>query len=69
MNVRFDNNNVILKGSINLNELETILEKYIEIHVLCKKCDNPETTLRLSKNKKEYVKDCIACGERCRYLI
>jgi translation initiation factor 5 len=60
------NVNIIKKDSICIRKIETqqnienILEEYIEKEILCKKCNNPEFTL--IKDKKNTTKTCKACG-------
>jgi translation initiation factor 5 len=60
------NVNIIKKEGIFIRKVETqqdienILEEYIQKEVLCKKCKNPEFTL--NKDKKKIIKTCKACG-------
>ena len=53
-------NRYIINGSHNINELNSVLDKFIELYILCKQCRNPETLLNVSK-EKIYLK-CKACG-------
>lgn len=49
-----------LRGTIfTIKQIEDILECYIEKHVLCSICQNPET--EILKNKRR----CKACGNIC----
>jgi translation initiation factor 2 beta subunit (eIF-2beta)/eIF-5 len=47
------NNQIVINGNFTVDQLETILESYIEDHVVCSTCGNPETT---SAGR------CLACG-------
>lgn len=46
-----------LKGKVSRCQLDDAIESYIEKHVLCKKCGNPETI------PEKEGKKCKACGE------
>mmetsp|Transcript_11305 Transcript_11305/g.42356 ORF Transcript_11305/g.42356 Transcript_11305/m.42356 type:complete len:407 (+) Transcript_11305:119-1339(+) len=54
-----------LNGLYTTEELEAIVESFIEKFVLCKACGNPETTIKVvGKGSKASVKlKCAACGK------
>gem|GEM_PF-1717156 len=55
-----DNNGCIIRGRCDVEQLAVILNKYIDIYVLCDQCNNPETALH---NKVDYIAaKCAACG-------
>ena len=51
-----------LNGHYSVNELRVALYKFIELYVLCKACDNPETVVYASKTKRAVNIVCKACG-------
>lgn len=53
-------NRYIITGKHDLDELCNRLDKFIETFVLCKKCKNPETIIKIKKQDM-YLK-CKACG-------
>jgi translation initiation factor 2 beta subunit (eIF-2beta)/eIF-5 len=59
-NITKKNNTYIINKIITKNEIEDILEEYIELFILCKSCLNPEFSK--TKTKKEEIRICKACG-------
>jgi translation initiation factor 5 len=56
------NNKYIVNGKHSAEDLAVVLDQFIERYVLCKKCRNPETELRV---KGESIQqNCKACGKR-----
>lgn len=51
-------NKSTINKEVNLSDLESKLFMYIEKHVLCETCGNPETVIDKVKKKKT----CKACG-------
>jgi translation initiation factor 5 len=51
-----------LGGIYKLVYLQEILQELINDYILCKKCDNPETKLRLKSSGKSVSMKCAACG-------
>ncbi len=49
-----------LKGEFNIDTLDNVLHKYIQIFVLCKDCDLPSTFYKVRKTNIKKV--CSACG-------
>jgi len=54
------NNKAIISKVVKISDIEPILFSYIDIYVLCKTCDNPETVIE--EEKKVLSKICYACG-------
>lgn len=62
----FDYKNGVLttfKKDLTKQTLQEAIFQYIEKHVLCKKCRNPETEYKEIKKKTFMV--CKACGHNC----
>jgi translation initiation factor 5 len=57
---KINQNGLIVRGKHNAEQLAIILDKYIEIYVLCSKCNNPETILHIKPDK--IISKCKACG-------
>jgi len=55
-NVFIKNNETTLKGFFTHEQLDQLIEEYIETNVLCNVCGNPETFIQDKK------KICKACG-------
>jgi len=55
-NVFIKNNETTLKGSFTREQLDQLIEEYIEANVLCDVCGNPETFIQDKR------KICKACG-------
>jgi translation initiation factor 5 len=53
--------NMIINGNYTQPYLTQILNKYIELYVLCEQCNIPEVRLTLNKNKK-VIGMCDSCG-------
>lgn len=53
-------NKAILKGTFRREDLQKLLDQFIEKFVLCPRCHLPEITYRLKR--KELISDCKACG-------
>lgn len=53
-------NGIFIKKIESADNLEEIIEEYIEKEILCKKCNNPEFNIDIQKKKK--YKICKACG-------
>lgn len=51
-----------LKAKLNQSEIETLIEQYIEKHILCSVCRLPEIVIEPSSNKLVY--QCQACGNQ-----
>jgi translation initiation factor 5 len=51
----------IINGKFTAKELQDLLDEFIKKFVLCTKCENPETKLRIT-SKKQIESKCIACG-------
>jgi len=60
-NFDLKNDRYIVNGEHDANKLQDILDGFIKKFVLCPACDNPETTLTLSKRQSIHGK-CKACG-------
>lgn len=56
-----DHDSYIVNGSHNEHVLKEILQKFIEMFVLCANCRLPETDLKLKKNG-DINQQCNACG-------
>eukprot|EP01125_Pyxidicula_operculata_P003122 TRINITY_DN1337_c0_g1_i1.p1 TRINITY_DN1337_c0_g1~~TRINITY_DN1337_c0_g1_i1.p1 ORF type:complete len:327 (+),score=46.32 TRINITY_DN1337_c0_g1_i1:24-1004(+) len=55
------NDKFSIGGNRDLKELNDILDKYIDIYVLCQVCGNPETIMAVGKRNIKL--NCRACGE------
>jgi translation initiation factor 2 beta subunit (eIF-2beta)/eIF-5 len=66
LGVRSDVRTNIIQGVHDRNVLEELLEKYIELSILCKTCHNPETDVVVGK--KSTVLKCHACGCETAHL-
>ncbi|KAM0678301.1 eukaryotic translation initiation factor 5 [Binucleata daphniae] len=53
---------VWIKGKHETKDLQNMIYKYINMFVLCKVCDNPETVYK-TEDEKLYM-ECLACGEK-----
>ena len=60
-------NKTYLSGSYTQNELTEYLKKFIQEYILCVKCQNPETLMRIG-NKNDKTKTikftCKSCGNK-----
>ena len=54
----------IINGKFDTERLQELLDGFIKDFVLCAKCGNPETKLRVT-SKKLIESKCIACGHIC----
>lgn len=54
--VQIEGNTLAVQGRWTQEELQQLLTRYIQAHVLCSKCGNPETVLVKKKRR------CQACG-------
>jgi translation initiation factor 5 len=52
----------VLRGKHDVTELTKVLSKYINQYVLCMQCTNPETLLKIRKDRIKT--ECKACGAR-----
>lgn len=52
-----------IRGQFSTKEIDDIIEEYIDMHVICGLCGNPETI----EGKKSIT--CKACGGRTKQLI
>ena len=50
-----------IKAILNKNEIEELINKYIDVYILCKKCKYPELVIKKHNNNKLYY-SCNACG-------
>lgn len=57
---KINNNGLMIRGKHSAEVLATILDKFIDIYILCCKCQNPETLLHPKKDK--IISKCKACG-------
>lgn len=55
------NNDYVINGAHDADRLLSLLYGFIKKFVLCPKCNNPETELKV--NKHEIHQRCIACGK------
>jgi translation initiation factor 2 beta subunit (eIF-2beta)/eIF-5 len=55
-----EKNGPFLRKSESVENIEKILEEYIEKEILCPTCNNPE--FNAEKVEKTEVKTCLACG-------
>lgn len=51
----------VIHGKIAVDQLKTLLDKFIDMYVICSGCGNPETTCLL--HKKQLATSCRACGD------
>ena len=61
-------NKYILKGKYNNKIIQDLLFKFVEIFVLCPRCNDASTSLfTINKHKKDklYIR-CKSCGNKCR---
>ena len=57
-----EKNCISWKGEYKINLIETYLKEFINIYILCPKCDYPETNLYI--DSKKYIGTlCRSCGE------
>lgn len=54
----------IINGAHEASKLQDYLDTFINKFVLCKECKNPETVLKITKDKQSILRDCKACGQR-----
>mmetsp|Transcript_12097 Transcript_12097/g.18007 ORF Transcript_12097/g.18007 Transcript_12097/m.18007 type:complete len:366 (-) Transcript_12097:1084-2181(-) len=52
---------LVINGQQSLDDLEDILEKFVEAWVLCSSCLKPETYIEVDKKKKSVVLNCVGC--------
>ncbi|KAK3746126.1 hypothetical protein QZH41_008825 [Actinostola sp. cb2023] len=57
------NERYIVNGAHHGEKLQEILDGFIEKFVLCSKCENPETALKVDKIER-IMQTCSACGHR-----
>mmetsp|Transcript_11556 Transcript_11556/g.35326 ORF Transcript_11556/g.35326 Transcript_11556/m.35326 type:complete len:404 (-) Transcript_11556:78-1289(-) len=57
-----DKDEYIVNGSHSEKDLIRVLEKFIDMFVLCKKCKLPETELKVSQKRRTIKEVCAACG-------
>lgn len=55
-----DNNGLMIRGKHSADILANVLDKFINIYILCCKCQNPETILYPKLDK--VISKCKACG-------
>lgn len=53
----------IINGAHEASKLQDHLDGFIKKFVLCQECKNPETDLKITKDKN-IIRDCKACGQR-----
>ena len=51
-----------LNGKYETKKLQTLLQDFIDCHVLCGVCGNPETTYQTLKGT--LIKQCASCGKQ-----
>uniref|UniRef100_A0A6A7G5V8 Eukaryotic translation initiation factor 2 subunit 2 n=1 Tax=Hirondellea gigas TaxID=1518452 RepID=A0A6A7G5V8_9CRUS len=56
------NNRMVIKGRFKVNQIQTILKKYIGEYVRCSMCHTPETTLQRDQVTRLYFLECENCG-------
>ncbi|KAJ3304361.1 hypothetical protein HDV03_002842 [Kappamyces sp. JEL0829] len=54
-------NHYVINGKHEADQLQNLLDDFIEKFVLCASCKNPETEFEFTKDDK-ILKDCKACG-------
>jgi len=57
---RFEGNRLVFVGKFSQSLINTKLEKYVKLYVLCPVCEKPET--QLDKVDRIVVMKCMACG-------
>lgn len=60
-NCRIKDKGMLIIGNRTKDELQTILNNYINTYILCYTCGNPETEIEIKKKKS--LMTCSACGE------
>ena len=58
----FKNDRYIVNGAHDAAKLQDMLDIFIRKFVLCEKCDNPETVLKVLHKKQIITSSCMACG-------
>jgi len=58
----FKNERYIVNGAHDAAKLQDMLDGFIKKFVLCEKCDNPETVLKVFVKKQNIMASCKACG-------
>jgi len=58
----FKNERYIVNGAHEAGKLQDMLDGFIKKFVLCEKCDNPETVLKVYVKKGIITASCKACG-------
>jgi len=58
----FKNERYIVNGAHDASRLQDMLDGFIKKFVLCEKCDNPETVLKVKSVKQIVTASCKACG-------
>lgn len=53
----------IINGAHDAAKLQDYLDGFINKFVLCNECKNPETDLKITKDKQGIMRDCKACGK------
>ncbi len=56
--------NYSIKGRFSKEQLNTLLEKYINKYIICKKCLLPSTYYKFKKNSIKLI--CTACGNKSK---
>ena len=56
------NDKYMINGVHDALTLQELLNKFIKKYVLCTKCGNPETNMRVSRKSGLVTAECIACG-------
>ena len=51
-----------IKTNLNKNQIEDLINNYIEEYVLCKKCKYPELVIKKNSNNNKIYYSCNACG-------
>ena len=58
----FKNDRYIVNGAHDAAKLQDMLDIFIRKFVLCERCDNPETVLKVLQKKGMITASCKACG-------
>jgi len=58
----FKNDRYIVNGAHDAAKLQDMLDIFIRKFVLCERCDNPETVLKVYSKKQIITSSCKACG-------
>jgi len=58
----FKNDRYIVNGAHDAAKLQDMLDIFIRKFVLCERCDNPETVLKVYSKKQIITASCKACG-------